>query len=187
MIHYALRCAAAHEFDGWFKSSAAFEAQAAGGYVECPHCGSTAVTRGLMAPNLGRKSNQRPAQAQAEPAEADRTTPAPGAGAGAPTPLPASAPRPEFAAANPAEVAAPVNAGGHMPDHLRAMLQRLRQEVEARCDYVGSDFAREARRIHAGETDPRAIYGETTRDEAESLAEDGIPCTAIPWVPRADG
>ena len=28
MIHYQLRCDAAHEFDGWFKDSAGFERQA---------------------------------------------------------------------------------------------------------------------------------------------------------------
>jgi hypothetical protein len=78
-------------------------------------------------------------------------------------------------------------ATGHMPDHVRAMMQRLRAEVEKSCDYVGDAFAEEARRIHRGESDRRGIYGETSPDEAEALADEGIDIAAIPWVPRADG
>jgi hypothetical protein len=78
-------------------------------------------------------------------------------------------------------------ATGHMPDHVRAMMQRLRAEVEKSCDYVGDGFAEEARRIHRGEADRRGIYGETSPDEAEALADEGIDIAAIPWVPRADG
>ena len=74
-----------------------------------------------------------------------------------------------------------------MPDHVRAVFQRLRAEVEQNCDYVGDSFADEARRIHNGESDRRGIYGETTPDEAEALAEEGIEVSSIPWVPRADG
>jgi hypothetical protein len=74
-----------------------------------------------------------------------------------------------------------------LPDGVRAALQRLRAEIEAHCDYVGPDFAEEARRIHNGEADLRGIYGEATAEEAEALAEDGIAVGRIPWVPRADG
>jgi hypothetical protein len=52
MIHYQLRCGAAHEFDGWFPDSAAFEAQVEAGYLSCPHCDDTDVTRALMAPRI---------------------------------------------------------------------------------------------------------------------------------------
>jgi hypothetical protein len=74
-----------------------------------------------------------------------------------------------------------------MPAQLIAMLQRMRAEVEKNCDYVGPAFAEEARRIHRGESDKRGIYGETTGDEAEALASEGIEVSSIPWVPRADG
>ena len=73
-----------------------------------------------------------------------------------------------------------------MPDHVRAMLQRLRSEVEKHCDYVGPQFAEEARKIHRGESARRGIYGETTGVEAESLAEEGIEVARIPWVQRAE-
>jgi hypothetical protein len=67
------------------------------------------------------------------------------------------------------------------------MLQKIRAEVERNCDYVGPDFADEARRIHRGEIEPRGIYGEASEEQAESLIDEGIEVARIPWVPRADG
>lgn len=87
-----------------------------------------------------------------------------------------------------AQKPAAVAVGGEgLPDHMRAALQRLRSEVEKNCEYVGSDFADEARRIHDGESAARGIYGETTPEQAEALADDGIAVARVPWVPRADG
>lgn len=160
MIHYQLRCAADHEFDGWFASSASFDAQAGSGLVECPTCGSGKVERALMTPSVPKKG-RAPRKLRAPPAEA-----------------------PAQATPEPAPMAV---AGEGVPDHVRAMLQKLRAEVERNCDYVGAEFAEEARRIHKGESDARGIYGEATPDEAEALAEEGIEVAKIPWVPRADG
>ena len=53
MIHYALACANAHEFDGWFRDSASFDTQAQAGLLECPVCASTSIGRALMAPRIG--------------------------------------------------------------------------------------------------------------------------------------
>jgi len=99
--------------------------------------------------------------------------------------LPAPPPAPPPAALPPAPPD-PV-ASGRLPDDLRAMLQRMRAEVEKHCDYVGPQFADEARRMHRGESDKRGIYGETTPIEAEALADEGIEVARIPWLPRADG
>lgn len=166
MIHYQLRCAAGHAFDGWFQDSAGFDRQAKAGLVECPHCGSTKVERALMAPAI-RKSRRK-----ALP------TPAPAPEAEAP-PAPVPATQPEAASAR--------VAAGPMPAQLVALLQRMRAEVEKNCDYVGKEFAEEARKIHMGETEERGIYGEATQAEAEALAEEGIDIARLPWVPRADG
>ena len=87
----------------------------------------------------------------------------------------------------PAKAEPPAVVAEHVPAHIRAMLQKLRAEVEKNCDYVGPGFADEARRIANGETDARGIYGETTPEEAEALADEGIEVSSIPWVPRADG
>ena len=66
------------------------------------------------------------------------------------------------------------------------VLGKMRQHVEENCDYVGTEFAEEARKIHYGETEKRDIYGEATKAEADNLSEEGVDFTAIPWVPRAD-
>lgn len=165
MIHYQLHCAAGHDFDGWFKDIAAFDKQAKRGLLECPVCGGTEVTRALMAPAVPRKAHALPAPA---------SVPVP-----APVPSP-EAPPPGTGPASPPALA------GHLPDHMRAMLQRLRSEVEKNCDYVGGEFAEEARRMQRGESSHRGIYGETSPDEAEALSEEGIEVSRIPWLPRAD-
>ncbi|HEX2940672.1 MAG TPA: DUF1178 family protein, partial [Rhodopila sp.] len=51
----------------------------------------------------------------------------------------------------------------------------------------GNEFADEARRMHRGEIEQRPIYGEASDEQAESLVEEGIDISRIPWVPRADG
>lgn len=67
---------------------------------------------------------------------------------------------------------------------LRRRLRELREHVEKNCDYVGPQFAEEARKIHYGETDPRGIYGETSDDEAKALEDEGIDVSRVPWLPR---
>lgn len=66
----------------------------------------------------------------------------------------------------------------------RAMAE-LRAKIEATTDYVGPRFAAEARAMHEGEKDARPIWGETTREEARALAEDGVPALPLPFGPRA--
>jgi len=164
MIHYQLRCSAGHAFDGWFQDSAGFDRQAKAGLVECPHCGATQVERALMAPAI-RKSRRK----------------------ALPAPAPAPDPAPEAPTAATPETPPARVAAGPMPAQLVALLQRMRAEVEKNCDYVGNEFAEEARKIHMGETAPRGIYGEATDAEAEALAEEGVEIARLPWVPRADG
>jgi hypothetical protein len=52
MIRYSLTCDKGHDFDSWFQSAAAFDTLSAGGHVTCAICGSTAVTKTLMAPAI---------------------------------------------------------------------------------------------------------------------------------------
>ncbi|UYY58612.1 DUF1178 family protein [Sphingomonas sp. S2-65] len=59
MIVFDLRCSAAHVFEAWFGSSAAYEEQRAAGLVECPLCGDREVAKAVMAPNVGAKGNRR--------------------------------------------------------------------------------------------------------------------------------
>ncbi|MGN7870359.1 DUF1178 family protein [Paracoccus sp. 22332] len=66
MIRYALRCDQGHDFDGWFRSSDAFETTRAAGHVACTHCGSAKVEKTLMAPSVA----VRPSEPALGPAEA---------------------------------------------------------------------------------------------------------------------
>ena len=50
MIRYALACDHAHPFEAWFGSSSDYDDQAQRGLVECPFCGSRAVSKQIMAP-----------------------------------------------------------------------------------------------------------------------------------------
>lgn len=68
-------------------------------------------------------------------------------------------------------------------DPREAALAELRRQVEASSDYVGMNFATEARRIHNGEAPERAIYGEAKPDEARQLIEDGVPVAPLPFLP----
>ncbi|MEM1004015.1 MAG: DUF1178 family protein [Pseudomonadota bacterium] len=70
------------------------------------------------------------------------------------------------------------------PDQtVETVLSELRRRVEENSDYVGKDFAREARKIHLGEAPDRLIHGEAKPDEAKALIEDGVPVTPLPFVP----
>ena len=139
MIVYRLICKNEHEFEAWFRDSAACDAQIAEGKVMCPHCSDTSARKSLMTPNVAPKGAE--------------------------------------------------GASGESSERRAAIvreLRELRRKVEENCDYVGPRFAEEARRIHYGETDSHAIYGETTPREAEALVEEGIEFGRIPWAPRLD-
>ncbi|WP_142850028.1 DUF1178 family protein [Telmatospirillum sp. J64-1] len=67
---------------------------------------------------------------------------------------------------------------------MRKALVELRRQIEEKADNVGDRFADEARRIHYGETDPRAIYGQATPEESRELAEEGVDFVTLPWLPH---
>lgn len=167
MIHYQLRCDQDHGFDGWYKDSVAFDKLAKAGLIDCPVCGSSGVSRALMAPAIAKQRGQAPAADGAAPG----TEVVPAAPAAPPNSLPGT----------------PQAAAGPMPAQVMALLQRMRAEVERNCDYVGADFAEEARRMQRGESQRRGIYGEASDGEAEALSDEGIDIARLPWVPRADG
>ncbi|MFC7332710.1 DUF1178 family protein [Rhodocista pekingensis] len=160
MILYQLQCSAGHSFEGWFRSGAAYDQQAAAGEVCCPVCGDRGISKAPMAPSITKGRGRDTA---ATPAGVPEVAPeaAPGTGG---TPAAASAPMAE----------------------LMQQLRALRRHVEANADYVGDRFAEEARRIHYGEVESRAIYGEASPQQAEELREEGVAVSRIPWVPGHD-
>ncbi len=69
-------------------------------------------------------------------------------------------------------------------ERILEVAQQMRKEVEENCDYVGDQFADEARRIHYGDADERGIYGEATEEETQELDEEGIEVFRIPTIRR---
>ena len=76
-------------------------------------------------------------------------------------------------------------ATGKAGEVLKAMAE-LRKKVEANCDYVGPDFAEEARKIHYGEAEQHNIYGEASDQETKELHDEGIEFQRIPWPVKTD-
>ncbi len=56
MIVYDVVCGRGHRFEGWFKDSAAFDAQRAAGAIPCPACGNVDVSKAITAPHVARRS-----------------------------------------------------------------------------------------------------------------------------------
>jgi len=166
MILYTLRCPKDHLFETWFRDSAAYETQTQAAAIECPVCGSTKVEKAIMAPSVAKSAGRGRVRSEVAAAAA---APAPGV----PTPqVPVSGATTK--AMREVEQSAKV----------RRALQELRRQVEESFDYVGPAFAEEARKIHYGETEERAIYGETSEEEAQALEEEGVSVRRIPWLPR---
>ena len=152
MIRYSLRCDRDHGFESWFRDSQAFDDQQRAGLVSCPACGSTTVTKGLMAPAV--VTSRRKVAA------------------------PVPAPHP-----GPAAEAAPVALLDEKAQKLRALMREFRDQVMRNTHDVGAAFAAEARRIHEGAVEPRAIRGEASADEVRALIEDGVEIMPVPQVP----
>lgn len=154
-----LRCEHGHGFEGWFASGDAFEDQLARGLVECPVCGSTTVVKLLAAPRLNLSGARAPT-ASATGASDTQMPPFPqvdAPGAVAPTPSPQA----------------------RWMDAVRHLM--------ASTENVGDRFAEEARKMHYGEADERAIRGRATREQAEALLDEGIDVVTLPIPPDTKG
>jgi hypothetical protein len=162
MILYRLRCSEGHEFESWFKDSKTYERQEKKSLVGCPVCGASKVERAVMAPRLAKGAKAKTVEAST--------------GASAEVPAPMASPQQQQMAA----------LARNMPKELREALLKVREHVEQNCQHVGEKFAEEARKIHYGESDKRGIYGETSEQEAQALAEEGIEFGRLPWVPRGN-
>ncbi len=67
---------------------------------------------------------------------------------------------------------------------MKAMLAEmaaLQKKLLEKSDNVGDRFPDEARAIHLGEAEARAIHGRASREDAQSLADEGIPVSPLPF------
>jgi hypothetical protein len=67
------------------------------------------------------------------------------------------------------------------PKALLAAAAAAQKRILAGSEAVGDRFAAEARAIHLGESEARAIHGRASRAEVASLAEDGVPVAPLPF------
>lgn len=92
-----------------------------------------------------------------------------------------SAPRLNFGASAPAPVEK-TDVVTSTPEQraLTTAWMEIARRIVANTDDVGDRFANEARRMHYGDSEERAIRGKTTPDEARALVEEGID--VMPFV-----
>ncbi|MCC5960890.1 MAG: DUF1178 family protein [Rhodobacteraceae bacterium] len=70
----------------------------------------------------------------------------------------------------------------HSPE-LAAKLRELRAHIEAHSEYVGDNFASQARAMYLGDIPDRPIYGEARPEDAKALLDDGVPVVPLPFMP----
>jgi hypothetical protein len=91
---------------------------------------------------------------------------------------------PSVRPARKAEAAGPARPDLSVPaSELEEKLAALRRQIEENSEYVGLNFAAEARKIHAGDAPERAIHGEAKPDEARAMIEEGLPVAPLPFLP----
>jgi hypothetical protein len=123
VIVFDLQCGEGCDtFEAWFRSSADYDEQRAGGLVQCPICQSPNVSKAPMAPRVPRR----------------------------------------------------------VSDSAIAKLAAVQAEMLKNSRWVGDRFADEARSIHLGESQRRAVHGSATAAEAKSLIEEGVPVAPLP-------
>jgi hypothetical protein len=142
-----LHCPQGHLFEGWFASEDDFQGQLQRQLVLCPVCGHSDITKRLSAPriNLGARPVPSAVSTEAAPAAAPAV---------APPPLPPQA-REQLQA-------------------MQAAWLQWSRKVAQQTEDVGERFVDEARRMHYGETDERAIRGKASPEQAMELLEEGI-------------
>jgi len=153
-----LQCQHGHVFEGWFASEDDFQGQRERGMVQCPMCADDHIEKRLSAPRLNLGAREPSAGSAAQGASSSAGQVVPSSPAGAATALDA----------------------GVLPPALQAAWLHLARKIVANTEDVGSRFAQEARRMHHGEVQERAIRGQATPDEAVQLIEEGIAVMPLP-------
>ena len=165
MIKFSLRCSNGHGFEAWFPNNGSFADQRERGFVTCPHCNDASVEKTIMAPNVqgGKDRGSKTEQPST-----------------APQPAPANVPAP-------VQTAMPPQSWG--PEHVaaaRQFLHSVRATVQKTHEDVGDKFADEARAIHEGKKPDRGIHGKASKEQIDSLLDDGIEVLPLPDL-KLDG
>ena len=63
-------------------------------------------------------------------------------------------------------------------------LLEIRSYIEKNFEFVGDKFSQKVRDVYYDKKTRKTIYGSTTKEEREELAEEGIDLISIPWVSK---
>lgn len=177
-----LACQHGHGFEGWFGSEEDFQSQLARGLVQCPICDDAKITKKLSAPRLNLRSAKDVVPDSAATAEG-KSQGATNSVARGEDSTPANDRKSSEIAARVETSDDPLHALMRNPEFQAAYMQ-MAKEVLAKTEDVGTDFAREARKIHYGESKDRGIRGQASQDETMELLDEGIEVMPLP-LPRA--
>tara|TARA_B100000929_G_scaffold77674_1_gene60661 strand:- start:2 stop:424 length:423 start_codon:yes stop_codon:yes gene_type:complete len=65
---------------------------------------------------------------------------------------------------------------------VRNEIKKYQKFIKNNFDYVGENFAYEARSIHYNKKKKKGIYGNASLNEVKELKEEGIETEMIPWI-----
>ncbi|HPF46117.1 MAG: DUF1178 family protein [Alphaproteobacteria bacterium] len=166
MILFDIKCSDGHVFEAWFQNNDAYQTQVDSGLVECPLCGSTKISKSLMAPNISAGSEKNQDRGHYSNDQDDHRVMV-------------------SAHSDPTNQVSSEDVKRAL-EHMHNTMAKFRRQIEKSCEYVGTNFAEEARKIHYGEGEKRGIYGETTIRETEELIEEGIDIMPVPGSGKLD-
>jgi hypothetical protein len=167
-----LACQYAHSFEGWFGSEEDFQSQLARGLVQCPICDDAKITKKLSAPRLNL-SGAKEAALNAAPSTQSPVPDATNSIALCADSTKAGEPNEAKTSVKHVDAEHPLHALMRNPEFQAAYMQ-MAKDVLAKTEDVGTDFAREARKIHYGESKERGIRGQASHDETMELHDEGI-------------
>ncbi|MEN2495250.1 MAG: hypothetical protein TECD_01171 [Hyphomicrobiaceae bacterium hypho_1] len=162
MIRYQLQCDFNHVFEAWFSNSEAYENQSNNNLVVCPQCGSKVISKAIMAPNIGVKANRKHQETTGRHNNYPKTV------------------APQYGSEE-AKVSREIVNTRH---DILAAKRKIYEIIEQNAEYVGSEFAEEARKIHYEEVEERGIYGEASAIEVRQLLDEGIEIQPLPTLPK---
>ena len=167
MVIYDLVCEFDHAFEGWFDNAEDLSAQQDSGLLTCPYCNSSAVTKKLTAPKVGKKSNSTnantkpPVRPKERISENSRGVAIGGSSVGGP------------------------NQGDNPQafNKLQKMLGKVHEYIDNNFTDVGNRFTEEAISIHNGEKEPENIRGTASKEQLKELADEGVQAVPLPIKP----
>ena len=63
-------------------------------------------------------------------------------------------------------------------------LLKIRKYIEKNFEFVGDKFSQKVREVYYDKENNKTIYGTTTQEERDELAEEGIDLISVPWISK---